>query len=485
MAYDTLADDLLLLFPTWEEGIWEALQKKQYRAAAERFAILVRSMNPDERRSIAWGTTIRGVPAARGAVTESEWEREVRPFLIREFLEIATGRIVADVLNGFDPQDRILIFKTFITAIPGGSPEEKQQWLARQKSTSASYFLATPAQIFDPSAPGTDREISPDLAVKKFLSLTNTLQRIIFTYDTAETIHRAATENLLDAAKTRAVARVAGRVLVGFEAPHHIAKTIGNEAILDEKTSETLAREFRSRIFAPIFSDLEEAYEPPEDFNETAKKIFEGSTVEANVPSFAEFHRNPPSSPLFQIPIARGENTFPAKDTKQAAPAPFVLHDERPFADAAKKESMKGFSLPFGLFKPKSAPFGAVPKATVEAPASVSAFTKTPENKEEKKVVHYSEYRTDSLSETEGEVINLETFGRVRMNTDGTANTANTPAVTPPSPPPITISTDEHDGSGMTPPSNITIKKSEVPLPNPPPSPGNAPALEGNIVDLR
>lgn len=429
MENDISTNDTLLLFPVWEEGVWSALQKKAYREAEERFASFVRSLTPDERRFIPWGNVLLGVPAMRGELTEGEWTSSVRPFLIREFLEIATGRMVSEVLNNFAPNERIAMFRAFVSSIPGEAIEDKERWIVRQKSSSSLYFLAAPAQSFDAHSPDLDKHVPLALAEQKFATLPSSLQRALFSYETAETIHRAATENLLNSPKIRAVARAVGHILLGFESPSKTTEEIKRAAIIDERTSETLAREFRSRIFAPLLSDIEDAYEPPEDFEESSQKAFSG-------PSFlSDF-------------AARAPATAPHPSTPSPSKAPFVLHEERTFTADAKKESMKGFSLPFGLFKPKTGEAPQTPRATVEAP----------------KTIHYSEYRSNVAPGSGGEFINLETFGKTSV------------APLPPTP------TQEK----VSPAIPINIKKPEAPPPpKAPNSPANTPKVEGNMVDLR
>lgn len=458
-------DDILLLFPTWEENVWNALQKRQWGTAAAQFSDFIRSLNSEERRQVAWKNVIRGIPAARGELTEKEWSDNVRPFLIRGLLEFATGRMVGDILNSFSAPERIEIFSAFISSVPGETLEEKIQWLGRQKSTSANYFLATPAQCLDARFPNTDKHIPSELAQKKFKALSSSLQQTIFSYDTAETIYRISSENLLNEPKIRAAARAVGHILLGFETPEKAEEEIKRATIIDEKTAQILAREFHSRIFSPLLIDLEEAYEPPEKF-----------MADAQTEPQPEFSFPHPAPFLPEETVVPGISTTspPGRDR-----APFILHEEKPLAAEARKETMRGFSLPFGLFKPKKSE-PAAPKASVETP----------------KQVHYSEYRTNLTPSAFDE---------------GFAP----PPPPPPSPPPAAISrlspvpppeppkfaqealapqiikplpTDPLAQATAKPieSSNVTVKKSTEPLPKgPPPRSGDSPAIEGNTIDLR
>lgn len=476
-THDTLVADLIILFPVWEESVWKPLQEKRYGEAAEAFSSLFRSLAPEERHGADWGALLRGVPAVRGKLSETEWNTHARPFLMRAFLEITTGRMVGEILNSFNPVGRAEMFAAIMEAIPGESQKEKTAWLARRKSSCAQYFLGTPAQIFasfeDPRAGATARA--------RFVSLPPALQETLFSFGAASAVARAGTENLLNEEKIRAAARVIGNALLGLFDVEKLTEELAHEALVDQKTAAVLARELRARIFAPLLPDLEEAYRPPEQFMEIDAETISlapPAAPETRTLSFAEFHK--------KISEPEEKPASAAKEQKNA-PAPFVLHEEFPAVKDARKEFLKGFSLPFGLFRPKQGET-ATPTANVETPQKINSYQLPVAKDEEKpRTVHFSEYRTNvAPAEGSGEFINLETFGKTRINTDNQKRiNADTPRSRTPT---IPISPDTSSKS------EIPVKRIDFAAPIPPlksPQEGGAdaapasPKIEGNMIDLR
>lgn len=441
---ETLVEDALLAFPVWEEEVWNALQKRQFANAASSLSDLIRSFSPDDRREIDWRMLFLGAPALRGELSEEEWATNVRPTLMKEFLEVATGRAVADILNSFEPGERIGMFLALVSAIPGENLDVKEEWIARQKTSSYLYFLATPAQCFDARTPDLDRHAPPQLATEKYDTVSNVLQTALFSYDAADAVYNAAKANLLNSPKIRAVARAVGHTLLGFVTPTSIAPEIMRASIIDEKTASILAEEFNAKIFSRFLTDIEDAYEPPEDFRSGMER------ARTNAPSGAA-----------PIPSFSAPSFAPSTPSN----APFVLREERPVAEEAKKEAFRGFSLPFGLFKSKISEPGPAPKASVETP----------------KQVHYSEYRSNVGTGNGDEFINLETFGKIPKSNAPAA----VPEIVPAPAKPVVAPT----ASVPSTESPLTIKKIETSPLQPRPEtdregPG-VPKMEGNTLDLR
>lgn len=301
--------------------------------------------------------------------------------------------------------------------------------------------------------------------------------------------------------------------------PQFFSGELAQELGISKEKALTITTEVKETLLRPIQKQLSEYgidifllnefNIPLPRMKRTAETVIPASlSSEPKVPSFAEFRRT--LSETTSVPAPTPKTPTPV--TASTVTSPFVLHEERGMAESAKKDQMKGFSLPFGLFKPKQSEASSVPRVTVEAPSSASTFAKaSADKKEEAKTVHYSEYRSNLPSHAGGEFINLETFGvktRISTNkeestniTNGTSKSvAKTPVAQLPSypvtssPPTTPISSDGADRAGA---SNISIKKTVItpqtnavtPLPTQtqpiPTKNENSPKVEGNMVDLR
>ncbi|GEM_PF-2992873 len=252
--------------------------------------------------------------------------------------------------------------------------------------------------------------------------------------------------------KRGAIPRLLLRLEVGDLEPQFFSGELAQELGLTKERALAVASEIRKTILHPkkeALSDygidqflLEEFNLPiPRMRRETVTPVAAPSSAPTFGSSTAILH--PPSVPQEPSPP-------PSPTTTKSTVTPFVLHEEKPLTSEAKKEPMKGFSLPFGLFKPK-APESTISRASVEAP----------------KQVHYSEYRSGGAPGGGGEFINLETFGKTSVAPK---------SVTPPTPPPPSSS----------PATPLTIKKPDsAGLAKAPESGTGTPKIEKNTVDLR
>lgn len=342
--------------------------------------------------------------------------------------------------------------------------------------------------------------------------LPESIRNFAFSLEIGGTLRSIAEAHHLNKERVDKILALSGAVLFGFVHRTDFAKEIGESVDLDAKIAQSIADEVGRKVFSRIQNELDEFYQPiltdeetPENRKNTA---LTPDSSNFKIPSFTEFHRTPSKTTLVPPPPP----SAPTSVTTPAVTTPFVLHEERGMAENAKKDQMKGFSLPFGLFKPKQSEAPSTPRVTVEAPTDASAFAKaSPDKKEEAKTVHYSEYRSNLPSHAGGEFINLETFGvKTRMSpnkeestniTNGTSKSvAKTPVAQLPnypvtsSPPTTPISSD---GTNKADVSNISIKKPVIapqtntvaPLPtrtqSVPTKNENSPKVEGNTVDLR
>jgi len=285
-----------------------------------------------------------------------------------------------------------------------------------------------------------------------------------------------------------AIAKLLLRLEIQDLEPQFFAGELAQRLGIPKERALVIAAEIRKVILDPVkreFSEygvdiflLDEFRIPPPSAKPPPTHITPSAFATSETSTPAAFTYTP-----------RGEEAKAGAETgaQKAKDAPLVLHEERALTADAKKETMKGFSLPFGLFKPKPPEAAATPKVTVEAP----------------KTVHYSEYRTNLSSGAGGEFINLETFGKMRPATDSTKEPVSPPEIqgvdvrpssagganagaAPAKPNTSTVMPVAAPGFPMKESSLVIKKDAPQPLPRRSPESESAtPKVEGNTLDLR
>ncbi|MDP3974951.1 MAG: hypothetical protein Q8P88_01530 [Candidatus Jorgensenbacteria bacterium] len=299
------------------------------------------------------------------------------------------------------------------------------------------------------------RTISQTQVLKRWDSLPYPLKEALANPTFGESVISIAHASHLDDRKTVALARLTSYVLFGFIDAEETVKELRESCDLPTPTASVIVDELRRKVFAPLRREIESAYNPVLP-DETDEEVGPVSRPTLSAPSFASSRVSPP--------VARTSIPAPSLPLSRSVNAPFVLHEERQVGEEARKESMKSFSLPFGLFKPKQNEFAQTTRATVEVPRK---------GPEEKKVVHYSEYRTNLTPSVGGEFINLETFGKTSATSKIAAPLI--PQTEQPSQMKESVLPIKKNESSPLPP-HTTLSSSNA---------GSLPKVEGNTVDLR
>lgn len=427
---------LVAMLPVWDSSIWEPLQQKKFKSAEEQLIELFRNFEPADWGTVQWKLLFVGAPAIRGELSPEEWGANVVPLLVRAIFRTANGKVVAQVLQSLPLpaiQEFLGILKREIaeTSFVGGFEGLKTS------NPSLYLFLSTaPSQELGVNFIEYPKELPRKKVEDRFIRLMPELKAALFSYEYAEIIFRASQKNHLSEEKTTLVARLVGRTLMGFVHLDDFTKALRDVLLVDTRISDAVTMEITQKIFSKLTFLIQEAYEP-----EVREELLPTQRETVNISFSPTTSRSSPRS---------------------SSSAPFVLHEEKSVAGGERKDSMRGFSLPFGLFKPK-APDPITSKASVETP----------------KQVHYSEYRTSLAPGAGGEFINLETFGK----TSATPMAATPlPVKAPITAPPTT--------AAPTLEATLQIKKTQAPpLPartQPTPTKNeSSPKVEGNTVDLR
>ncbi len=100
-------------------------------------------------------------------------------------------------------------------------------------------------------------EISKKQANKRYENLPEILQDALFSMANIDQVYRICKLNHLSDEKIPIVARLTGRVILGFTHPEDLAREIKEELGINPEIAKTIALEIDRKIFAAIKNDLE------------------------------------------------------------------------------------------------------------------------------------------------------------------------------------------------------------------------------------
>ena len=198
-----------------------------------------------------------------------------------------------------------------------------------------------------------------------------------------------------------------GAVLLGFLPPEQLADALEEELEVKRAVVESVAEEINREIFLPAKKMLDETY--PEEkkggeiiVGEKSNEIAQDKINEGSLEKPADLSGLEADLPISETPEKPSAETFGNLTTSDS---PFVIHEEserKSSPEAKGKQTKKGFSFSLGkVFGEQKGGEKKSPRARVEAPGERdSTQQKTEEKesvfkKEEPKVVHYSEYKTE------------------------------------------------------------------------------------------
>ena len=357
---------VLKIFPVWDDSVWEPLQKKDFEEAERKLELVFENIDMDDWSSVYWQGIFSGIPAVLGNITLSEWKNMVRPIIIRSLITTASGKGLSIIIQNLGSAEQLEFIGLFTKNVFGATGEEKEEWLKEKRPSI--YMLAI-------SAPGQELGMNPirypdDLSVitlsKKFRILPKRIRDSLFSYSNAEVIFRSGRNNHLSDEKISLLSRVVGRVLMGFVHMEDFRKEIESELSIDDRIAGVLADELEGKIFYSVSSDISDVYEP---INLSLEK--EVRNKEKSEISISDFSSGTEES----IPI-----------TTQASESPFIIHEERSAAPVQDKKSiLKSISIPLGFFKKKT---------DIQVPVKSAKVQIESPTRDEKRVVNYSELRT-------------------------------------------------------------------------------------------
>jgi hypothetical protein len=250
-------------------------------------------------------------------------------------------------------------------------------------------------------------------------NMPKNLREVLYSPAYGETVFQIAKDYHLDERKSEIVVRLVGFVLYGFIHPEELDEKMVEEIDIDKNTAEEISDKLNKKIFDQFRKEISEIYSPvsedsmqvesikkPSPSSKPKKPFLEEEETEVDEDNLPEPFYSPEENkgfekksftkdkPSFKRPVFE-RKTKGSEETK-----PFVIHrgteKEPSFGENEKQGPKKSFSL--GDF------FGKEQKDK-----SFSAKIQTPfnKNKEDEKIVNYSEYRNTLEPDKKKNFINI------------------------------------------------------------------------------
>ena len=467
--------------PLLKEDIWDEIQNKNYQVAGENFKNALKIIPPAEWENTFWVGIIKGFPMLRANLSEKEWKDNVLPAIAQAVLETASGEALSNIYKNLDlyPESQKEFQKLIIEAAPGETEETKLNWLKTKKPPLYTLLIANLAQELGVGLTKLSDTLPPEQVNQRYKSLPQNLKNEIFSYANAEDVFRIGGSNHFSDEKISLVAMVTGRIIMGFVHPDDITKELQKAVNVDNRIAITVGQELSKKIFSRLRDDIRQVYDPITE--PIGEKVVEEKTIsleaiggEKGKEQKVKIEKVEAEKPTDLSAKAAAAETPPAKSGE-----PLVLFKEKTvnLPTSKQKKPFKGFDFPFSFMKSK-APSTSPTKVKIEIPDTEAISGAPPslrlrrarEEKEKKRIVHYSELRTplSPFGKPEKEIINFE---------KPALKSAPQGIETPPKD--LRQTTDNLRQTTETLP-----QKPPKPKPQPSKTP-KKPSIEGNIIDLR
>ena len=265
-------------------------------------------------------------------------------------------------------------------------------------------------------------ELTREQIKERFDSLPENLQKAYLSPGISEEVWRISQLNHLSREKTAMLAKIVGRVFLGFIDMDDMAAAIRDNIGLPPELAGSLAREIKRKIFAFYEADILRVYAPAEELTEDEREA-EREIVPREKPATPikitprEEQEEPKIIPPARItdkspvptpaPLPKQISPAPSLVTpREPAPsagaltpaAPFILHKEEKVAPLAEKRSIREFEARVEISAPKETKplVSAELELGEEIPAigtkKEAPIAKTPVSAP--RTVHYSDLRT-------------------------------------------------------------------------------------------
>lgn len=377
---------ILNILPVWDDAVWDPLQKKQFSPAEKALEDAFGDFSLEEWQGVDWEDVFAGIPMVLGDLNEDDWQKSVRPEIVRAVLGSANGKSLSVVLQDLSPRSQEEFQRLFWQTVPGDTGSGKLDWLKAERPSIYSFIIAAPAQItgLDPNASGNEEG---GKYLKRYRFVTDDLQQALYSYENSQAIYRTCTNHHLSDGKTAQVAAMAGQVILGFVHMDDLEKTIEEKTGIDRRVCAEIAADIRAGVIGGLTGSISSIYEPAGGEGEGPKEKV------ISIENIGETQAEP--IPVEAAPAA-------GVTLKEKKPdAPFILHEEEAPGTVVGRPAIRSVISPIGGFFLKKRPQGnetRSPFAKLEIPGV---------KPEEKRVVHYSETRTPLTSFEEPSFLNV------------------------------------------------------------------------------
>ncbi len=375
----------LYWIPILDDSVWEPLQKKNYADAELALGSILESLSPHEWNVVFWAALIEGFPIVRGELTEKEWRENVQPMLARLVLQIASGEATANIFSELvSYPDTAQKFETLLIYTSTTADVESEIKIKKINRPLYTFLIASPAQeLFSPLSPYRIARISSVVVSQRYTTIPEKLKDELFSYATAEDIARIAGEQHLSPEKTNVIATLTGRVLLGFLHLEDMKKEIQKTLDLDPRLTDAVYQALDKKIFSEFKDEIHEVYDPVIIQTKPSETGSSPEPEEKTI-TFAGLEKDA-LGPEENVPVRI--SSAPIEEKKEDNP--FVLQEEKPLETAGGTMTGKKFSFSLGgFFKPKKKD-ESVSREPVKAKIELFGG-----DKDEKRVIHYSELRT-------------------------------------------------------------------------------------------
>ena len=380
-----LANDLVIYLPVWEEGVWSALQDKKFADAAENLQNVLEYFTDDGLKLVFWKGLIEGIPAARGIITPEEWRAGFLPYLAAVFINFSDGDIIADTYERLDAGVLVEFHKLVADTVPANSPEEKIKIIKDVSPTSYKYFVASPSRalwINIHSKDGAKDAGDGKKPIKQLAFASRELKRLIFSFDTAESVFLLCKSKEFTETEMGAVARITGLFMLGIVSADGLTPEIKGVVRGQDENVDFLCENIREKIAGKYLDEIKNIFEG------TKKSSMErGSGISLEVFGF-----NAPDTRETSFIKINQENN------KAGGDAPLIIHAEKSSSvnvpgGGSRKSSppsspFGGFSRAMGFFKSKT--------SQKIIPPPVKAVVQVP-GEETKKIDYYGSARQAAI----------------------------------------------------------------------------------------
>jgi len=188
---------VLKIFPVWDDSVWEPLQKKDFEEAERKLELVFENIDMDDWSSVYWQGIFSGIPAVLGNITLSEWKNMVRPIIIRSLITTASGKGLSIIIQNLGSAEQLEFIGLFTKNVFGATGEEKEEWLKEKRPSIYMLAISEPGQELGMNPIRYPDDLSVITLSKKFRILPKRIRDSLFSYSNAEVIFRSGRNNHL------------------------------------------------------------------------------------------------------------------------------------------------------------------------------------------------------------------------------------------------------------------------------------------------